>query len=111
MKQNLWRIIGACLVALAFVLTWMKEPGWAWGVLAVVLILDYFVCKVLDQHSISRLIQDLTKNKTIDYAMLSGLLVFTLTLAVVQYGFVLFMQVSLPLFMIGLLIHFLANRD
>lgn len=111
MKQNLWRIIGAYLVALAFVLTWMKEPGWAWGVLAAVGILDYFVCEVLDQHSISRLIQDLTKNKIIDYCMLTGLSVFTLTLAVVQYGFVLLMQVSLPLFMIILLVHFLADRD
>lgn len=110
MKQNLWRIIGAILVALAFVLTWMKEPGWAWGILIMVGVLDWFICET-DQHSISRLIQDLTKNKIIDYAMLSGLSVFTLTLAVVQYGFVLFMQVSLPLFMIGLLIHFLANRD
>lgn len=109
--KNLWRIIGAGLVGLAFVLTWMKEPGWAWGVLIAVGVLDYFICKVLDQHSISHLIQDLTRDKRIDYLALGALAAFTLTLAVVQYGFILFMQILLPIFMIALLVHFLANKD
>lgn len=109
MKSKL-QIIGALNLVIAFILFCALETGLSLIVLLQVGILDvYLVYK--GEQTISQWIQDLTYNKTIDYAIMGLLLVATIYVFWKQLGFTMGLTAGLPVLMAVLALHLFGNKN
>lgn len=100
--------IGAGLLVLALLLTWLAETGLAYAVLTAAGVIDLLLIKN-KQVTISQWVQALWPKK-IDYAVLTGLSVYTFMMFFRQFGFIAGMQAALPLSVFFLLLHLFANE-
>lgn len=106
---NKWQKIGAGLLGVALILTWLAETGFAYIILLAVGMIDLYLWAE-GKQTISQWVQDLWPKK-IDYPILVGLSVYTFSMFFKQFGFIVGMQAVLPLFVFFLLLHLFANKD
>jgi len=101
--------IGAGLLVVALILTWLAETGFAYSVLLLVGLIDLWLVKE-KEATISQWVQGLWPKK-IDYPILVGLSAYSFACFFKQFGFIAGMQAALPLFVFFLLLHLFANKD
>lgn len=102
--------IGAGLLAVAFVLFWMKETGYSYGALCIAGMLDLELV-LSKKKTISQWIQGLTDNKEIDYSIMGVLLGSTTYKIFSELGYAKGFEVCLPMLIMFLAIHFFGNKD
>ncbi len=102
--------IGTGLLAIAFILFWMAETGYSYGVLIVAGILDLYL-EFTKKQTISQWIQSLTDNKVIDYSIMGVLLGSTIYKIFLELGYAKGFEVCLPMLIMFLAIHFFGNKD
>jgi len=100
--------IGAGLLVVALVLTWMAETGLAYGALIAAGVIDLYLV-IRRRQTISQWIQRLWPKK-IDYPVLAALLTYTFTMTFKQYGVIAGLQAALPWLVVVLLLHLFADK-
>jgi len=107
--MKLQKIGAGCLLG-SFVLFILLETGLAYIPLIAAGVIDlYLVWK--KERTISQWIQDLTSNKTIDYAVMVIIIAGAFYTGFAKYGFIGGFETLLPVIVTILALHLFANED
>lgn len=107
-------MIGAGLLVVASILGWVGEIGFGWIAFVSVGVITAACAirnKWIPTRTVSQWIQDLTEDKALDYSIGAVGIVFAAWRYFSMYGFEKGMEMAFWPLVIGLLIHFFANKD